>query len=122
MISIVTPKEEVLKLFNNIVLMTSSRTPVLPSNTSFHGSGKVLLFMYKHTNAKDENINKWNDMLFSKVKKRAFVLKIVIISILGLRDTSQHLGIKHYMLQVHHSLQLDSMLLASQRNRRILKE
>ena len=69
MISIVTPKEEVLKLFNNIVLMTSSRTPVLPSNTSFHGSGKVLLFMYKHTNAKDKNKNKWNDMLFSKVKK-----------------------------------------------------
>lgn len=68
MISIVTSKEELYKIFKNIVLMTSSRMPISNRNPFFHGSGKILLFIYKHTNAKDLNKNKWNDMLFKKVR------------------------------------------------------
>lgn len=69
MIAIVTSKENIFKVYSKVLLMTSSRTPVLESNPFFHGSGKVLLFMYKHVNAKDENKNKWNASLFDKVKK-----------------------------------------------------
>ena len=68
MVAIVTDTDELFQVFNNIVLMTSSRTPILPSNTFFHGSGKVLLFMYKHVNTKDGNKSKRNDMLFDKIK------------------------------------------------------
>ena len=69
MVAILVPIDEIYKVFDNIILMTSTRTPITSQNKYFHGSYMVLLFIYKHENMKDDNKLLWNDELLEKVKK-----------------------------------------------------
>ena len=65
MICIVTDRDEINKVFNNVLLMTSNLTPVTRRNDKFVSSNKVLLFIIRHENQqKDPDQTKWNDSLF----------------------------------------------------------
>ena len=78
MVSIVTDKKEIQKVFKNVLFMTSNLTPVTSRNDNFFTSTKVLLFIIRHDNKlKDPEVSKWNDSLLKLVKttKKSICLK-----------------------------------------------
>ena len=71
MICITTDIDSIQLVNKNHILITSNNTPTC-SDTSFHPSGKVLLFMIRNTDSKDPEDNKnwlWRDSLLNNIKK-----------------------------------------------------